>query len=251
MKMTLLEMVIDILNDMDADEVDDINDTVESRQVAQIIKTCFFEMISNRNWPHLKKLIQLEASNNLTRPTHMKVPEGVKQVESIKYNKQKLSDPRIRYETVYYKEPEEFLELSHNLDSTADNVLHVVDMDGTDILVYNDRAPTFWTSFDDEWLVFDAFDLSVESTLKKANSQVFAYVEPSWSVTNDFVPDLPEEAFSALLAEAKSTSFYSLKQMTNEKAEQKAGRQQRWLARKAWKAHGGIKYPDFGRRSRK
>ena len=39
--------------------------------------------------------------------------------------------------------------------------------------------------------------------------------------------------------------------MVNEKAEQKATRQNRWLARKAWRAHGGVRYDDYGRRGRK
>jgi len=39
--------------------------------------------------------------------------------------------------------------------------------------------------------------------------------------------------------------------MANQKAEQKAGRQQRWLSRKAWRAKGGILYENYGRKGRK
>jgi hypothetical protein len=38
-KMTLLEIVQDILSDMDSDEVNSINDSVESLQLAQMIKS--------------------------------------------------------------------------------------------------------------------------------------------------------------------------------------------------------------------
>jgi hypothetical protein len=80
-------------------------------------------------------------------------------------------------------------------------------------------------------------------------------MEPTFTLSSSFTPDLPSEAFSALLAEAKSTCFARIKQMPDakaeqQKAEQQAARQQRWLSRKAWKAKGGIKYPDFGKRKR-
>jgi hypothetical protein len=47
-KMTLLEMTQDILSDMDSDEVNSINDSVESLQVAQIIKTTYFNIVNGR-----------------------------------------------------------------------------------------------------------------------------------------------------------------------------------------------------------
>jgi hypothetical protein len=76
-------------------------------------------------------------------------------------------------------------------------------------------------------------------------------MHPTWSHVDNAVPNLPEEAFPALVEEAKSTAFLALKQTANQKAEQKASRQQRWLSRKAWSAHGGIRYDDYGRKSRK
>ena len=39
--------------------------------------------------------------------------------------------------------------------------------------------------------------------------------------------------------------------MANQKAEQKAARQQRWLSRKAWRIEGGIEYENYGRSFRK
>ena len=40
-KMTVLEMVQDILNDMDSDEVNSINDTIEAQQVANTVRTVY------------------------------------------------------------------------------------------------------------------------------------------------------------------------------------------------------------------
>jgi len=44
-KMTVLEIVQDILNDIDGDEVNSIDDTLESEQVAQIVKSTYDAII--------------------------------------------------------------------------------------------------------------------------------------------------------------------------------------------------------------
>lgn len=251
MKLTLLEIVKDILNDMDSDEVNSINDTVESQQVAQIIKTSYFEMIGNRNWPHLKKLIQLEASGDLNKPNYLKLPEGTKELVLVKYNTKTLTQPRTRLVELTYKEPDSFLRLVSSRNSASTKVKEVVDFSGTSLLILNNTPPTYWTSFDDNYLITDSYDAVVDSTLQKVKTQALAYMEPLWSQTDDFIPDLPSEAFSALGEEAKSTAFLVLKQMANQKSEQRAGRQQRWLARKAWAAKGGVVYQNYGRASRK
>jgi len=49
-KLTVLDMVQDVLSDMDSDEVSSIDDTVEAMQVAQIIKTAFYEVINDGDW---------------------------------------------------------------------------------------------------------------------------------------------------------------------------------------------------------
>lgn len=250
MKYTLLEVVADVLNDMDADFVNSINDTVEAQQVAQIAKTCFNEMISNREWPHLRQLSQLEASGSLAKPTHMRLPSGVKKLEWVKYDKRKENETRIRFSDIEYLYPDEFLEITNNRNSDNDNVKEVVDFSGITILVFDNAAPTYWTSFDDEWVVFDSYNAAIDDTLKKSKTQVYLIREPEWVMLDEAIPDLPEEAFAAYIEEVKSTAFLALKQMINQKAEMKAARQNRWLSRKAWKAHGGVRYENFGRKGR-
>ena len=250
-KKTLLELVQSILNDLDSDYVNSINDTEEARQVATTIKSCYEELISNRNWPHLKKLIQLDASGTTSKPNYLKIPDAVKELESIKYDCRKLGETKKQYKDIKYKYPDEFLDYIYQRDSDKDNIIEVSDFSGVPLLIQNDIAPSYWTSFDDVYVVFDSYDASVDTTLQKAKTQTLAVVETEWEMTDDFIPNLPSEAFSLLEEESKSVCFLNLKQMPNQKAEQKAGRQSRWLSRKAWKAHGGVRYDDYGRQSRK
>src|SRR4051812_8412394 len=109
MKKTLLQLTQDILSDMDSDSVNSISDTVESQQVATIIKNCFFEMISNRNWPHLRKLIQLDSLGDVTKPNYLRIPEGMKEMLFFKYDTHKLGETKTTITEVCYKEPEAFL----------------------------------------------------------------------------------------------------------------------------------------------
>lgn len=251
MKRTVLDMVRSILNDMDSDDVNSINDTVESAQVASILRDCYFEMMSNRNWPHLKHLVNFEHSGDLSKPTHLKLPENMKEMEYFRYNKTKKEDGQFEMHEVRYCYPDEFLRISGSRNTYTQNVRLVTDYGGTEIVVHTNQAPRYWTSFDDRYLVCDGYDADVDDTLKANKTQALIVRDPQFILEDDAVPDLPSEAFSALLEEARSTAFFALKQMVNDKAEQKAGRQNRWLARKAWQAHGGVRYQDYGRRGRK
>lgn len=248
MKKTLLELVQDILSDSDTDEVNSIDDTVESQQVAQIVRTCYEEMMSNRNWPHTRKLVQLDGLSDSSKPNYLKLPDNLKELEVVRYETQRVDQTQTILTDLKYKDPDAFLRYVSSRNSDNDNVTTVIDFSGSKLLIINDLAPTYWTSFDDTHIVCDSWNSAIDDTLKKSKSQCLAYLTPTWSHVDEFVPDLPVDAFSALQEEAKSTAFLVLKQMNNQKAEQKAQRQQRWLSRKAWRANGGIKYPDYGRK---
>jgi hypothetical protein len=251
MKLTLLQLVQRVLNAIDSDEVNSIDDTVESSQVALTIQDCYFELISNRNWPHLRKLIRLDNVGDVTRPNYLKAPDNLKEMSFFKYEKFKDNSTRLDQQEVRYKYPDEFLRMVSGRSPDNANIQTVLDFSGTKLLVVNDQAPSYWTSFDDTYIVTDSYDLDVDTTLQGSKSQCLAYMHPTWIQTDDFIPDLPIEAFSGLLAESISTASINLKQVANAKSEQKSARQQRWLARKAWRTEGGVRVYDYGRKGRR
>jgi hypothetical protein len=250
-KLSLLEIVQEILNDLDSDEVNSIDDTVESAQVAQIVKSTYQAMMSNRNWPHQKRLVTLVPSGNDTLPTHMTMQEEIKELVDIKYNCAKLADGSRRlYKQINWVEPDDFLRISNSRNSTELNIDVIVD-GGIELLIRTDQAPRYYTSFNDNTLIFDSYDKEVDDTLQASKMQATAYVMLEWVHLDDAIPDLPAEAFSALIEEAKSKCFVKLKQQSDVTAATEARRQQAWLSRKAWRAAGGVKYPDYGRGSGK
>lgn len=250
-KQTVLAMVQDILSDMNDDEVNSITDTLEGLQVAQIIKSTYEELIAGKNWPHLRTLLALTASGDIERPSHMKLPEDIKELEWISYDKKKTGETRIKQDPVQYLDPDAFLRFTNDRDSDDADTKTVTDFSGVKVLIKTDVAPQFWTSFDDINLVFDSFDKVVESTLQSSKTQCMAFILPVFSIIDSHIPNLPAEAFPMLLAEAKSACFARLKEAPDAKSEQQATRQKNWMSRKAWNAAGGIKFPDYGRRGGK
>lgn len=247
-KKTLLEIVQETLSDMISDEVNDIDDTVESQAVASIVQSVYEAMLANRNWPHTKTMIQLEGLSDISKPVYLRMPERLKELVSISYDVRKNGETATRYKEIRYKTPEDFLAYVSARDENRDNVIPVTDFSGIKLMVFNDKAPEFWTSFDDNHIVCDSYDSSVSTTLLQSKTACIAYIIPPFERANDSIPNLPLEAFPALIAEVKSTAFYNIKQMGNEKEEKRAMMQNRWLSRKAWRANGGVKYPNYGRK---
>lgn len=247
-KLTLLEITQEILSDMDSDVINSIDDTEEAGQVAQIVKSTFDAMISNRNWPHTKRIVNLTASGNSLLPTHMYIDEEIKEMISIFYDKRKVTDTRLRYEEVKWLDPDDFLRYTNKRNNDDDAVDIIEDDSGVKILIQTNKAPTYYTSFDDTVLIFDSYDSDIDSTLQSNKTQARAYVIPDFVIDDATIPDLPKEAFPALIEEAKSKAMFKLKQMQDIKSEQEATRQQRWLSRKDWTVAGGIRYPDYGRK---
>lgn len=245
-KSTLLEIVSDIANDLDTDPINSIDDTPESQQIAQIVKSTYEAIMSNRNWPHTLRLTKMISSANNNIPNTMTFDVQIKEVVSVYYNKAKFGETRLRFEPVKYICPDDMLRVFYNRNTDDTNTDVIVDGDQT-YVIRNDLAPSYFTSFDDNTLVFDSYDSSVDSILQASKSQVRAYVTPGFTMTDTFIPDLPEEAFTFLIEEAKSKASVKIAQKADQKAEQESRRQNQWLSRKAWRVNGGLKYQKFGR----
>ena len=250
-KMTLLEMTQDILSDMDSDEINSITDSVEALQVAQIIKSTYYNIIDGRDYDFLYELFQVDANAISTRPTHMKLPETIIDLKWIKYNCKESSAGKDRYIKIVYKTPEDFMQIVDKRDSTKSNVTAVSDSTGIKINVYTDKNPEYFTSFDDEYIVFDSYDSTLDSTLQKSKTQCYGKRSVTFTLTNTFIPDLPVQMFTYLLAESKSVAFATLKQMANAKAEQVSVSQKRRMSQDAWRLKNGIHYPNYGRNGKK
>lgn len=251
MRLSLLDIVQTILSDLNSDDVNNIGDTVESMQVATIVRTVYFNILDGRDWPHLYRLFQLESVNSLIKPTHMKLPDNVIDLDSlkfIKYDCRKQGETEPRYQEVKFLTPYEFLKMSDGRRTGDSRVQTVHDDSGVPIFILKSKAPQFYTCLDNTHILFDSYDESIDTTLHESKTQAYGKVQPVWQMVDDFIPDLPPNAFSYLLAEATSVCSLRLKELGDQKAEQNSITQKRRLSQEAWRVEKGIRLPDYGRK---
>jgi len=224
-KLTLLDMTQNILSALDSDPVDSIDETVESVQVAELIKESYFELISQRDWPFLFVLDTLTALSDVNNPTKMKIPDGINKVKWIKYNKKEVE----------YISPEDF---KYVIDTRSETP-NVVNSSGYII----NRDPKYWTTYDDVYVFFDAYNSVVDNTMQASKSVIYGTQQATWVHIDSFIPNIPEKFFPTLLAEAKSQAFVNLKQQSNVREERKASRGRMAMRNEAWRNESGeIKY---------
>lgn len=236
-KLTLLEIVQDILSDQSGDEVNSITDTMEATQIAQVVKTTYSHIIDGRDWPHLYKLFQLTSWSNSDYPTYFTLPDAVDKLVWIRYDKTKVT----------YKDPETFLDIL-NARENALNKDTIVDSSGISLYVYNDRNPTYWTSFNDSTIIMDSYDADVDTVLQTSKTECFGKELPTFTLADNFTPNLPANMFSYLLAESKAHAAMVLQQSPDPKAQEYSVTQRRRMSQDAWRTAGGIQVPSYGRK---
>lgn len=248
-KKTLLELTQDILSNMDSDEVNSISDTIESLQVASVIRQTYYDIVDEQGLPSTGSVVNLTGLGDTDTPTHMMLPESVSDIEWIKYdNRLESSDP-YSYATIIFKCPEEFLNICNSRDRTdTDNYQTVMYNANTPIVVAKNSGPSFWTSFDDEYIVFDAYNSDIDATLQTSKCVCFGHIRPELDLDDDAIPDLPENLFSYLQAKAESTCKAN-NQKLDQKAEQRENRLRIRSMRNQWRSNNPqIKTDNYGRK---
>lgn len=207
--MTVKELTDNILNDLEALPVDTIDETEESRMVVEIIKRTYFKLIDSREWPFLFNMFKL-VPTGATKPVEMSIPRTVTKVKYIKYNRK----------LVAYLEPQKFMNIIDSRNNADPNVVSFTDTSGVPLSVLDNVDPTFYTIFEEGRAIFDSYDANLGTNLLEDSTQGYGQIYPTWTDSDgDFTPDLPIDAFSLLLEDAKSSAFITLKQTSNPKTD--------------------------------
>lgn len=249
-------MVQIILSAMDSDEVNSINDTVESYQVALLLRSCFYDMATDLQLPEHEGLFQLTASGDSAKPNIMTVPTTVCRLHAINYDTRDSGDTFANWKEMSFVPLDEFISQQNALRGQED-VATIQEVSVTSngqshkILCYSDRAPTSYTSFDDTTLVFDAYNSSIDSTLQSNKTQCSGSTYPIFSLSDTYTPALDPTQFAYFLNKAKVRAFFEIKQQENAEAAAEARKQKIGLQtrkRRTPDQSDFMKIPKYGRR---
>lgn len=221
MKKTLLEIVKDILSDMDSEDINSISDTIEALQVAKVVESTFYDIIATREIPEHQSLIKLTALSDSAYPTHFVLEDEQAKIDAVWYDVS--SDGSFKYRELKLLTPAEFLSLA---DSRGGNYTLVDDkVAGTKLRILNNKMPNYYTSFDDEHIVVDSYDSTVDTTLQNSKVRALGYTYPTFSISDAYTPDIDASMFPYLVQEAKSRAMSIYKGQIDQKIEQAARRQ--------------------------
>lgn len=246
-KMTLIEMVQNILISLNNDEVNSISDTVDAYDTARVIEETYYEILGGIENSLRVSAFQLQALSDPAKPNYFKIPDNVKQIKTLYYNIR--TDSKDTYKEVLYIDPEEFVKRSLDRASNSD-VTAVEDFSGATFYITNNEDPIYFTTFDDKYLIFDSWDNSKETTLQEHKTLGMGYIVPSFEMDDTFIPDLPADLFPYLLSEAKQTVFVNEKGVSNSREQQKSRRQKvRQQNNQHRSRTNSYEGPDYGRKT--
>lgn len=241
MSYSLLDIVQLTLASMDGDEVNSITDTTESVQVANCARVVYDELIASADLPREYQAFQLTASTNTALPIVMYKPDTFQTVEWIKYKGTIPNDTSgllewRRLEGVAF---DEFLKRSDGLSTFDANVATMeltVPNGNIEINYYNDRAPDYYTSFDDKTILFSSINLTVETTLQTSHTLCYGQYTDQFIQIDSFTPIFNNQTHYVWLQETKALASAEMRQVVNNKAEKSA--------RKGW-----IRLQDLSKQS--
>jgi len=241
MKKTLLEMTQNILSSMDSEDVNSIGDSLEALQVVDIIETVYFDIIATREIPEHRELLKLTALSDSNYPTHFSYPTNLKEIVRLAYK-----DSDGYYREVTWCNPLDFL---NRIDGVQSDYDQVSDKNGgTTLRITNDEMPSFYTSFDDKYVVLNAYESTVEATLQESKVRAFGTKYPTFDKNDDaFVPDLDASMLPYFLAEAKSMCQSLLKGGSDPKVEQSARRHKSFYQTALFHTKQANKWSNYGR----
>lgn len=234
MKYTLLELVQTILSSTDGEEVNGINDTVESQQIVEIIKTVYNDIVTRGDLARAKALFTLTASGDNTKPVLMTKPNSIANIDYIKYNCVLDGDTDPVWNDIKYLPINDFLDYIHRYnpsESNVDTMTHSIEGFTITLHYKNDAAPQYYTIVEDNTVLFDSYDSDVDTTLQSSKTLCYGGKNVVFTRSNTWTPELEADQFALLLHEAKALAWMEQKQSEHPKAERSARRNWTHLAR--------------------
>lgn len=212
---TLLDVVNEILSDMGRDEVNELDATPEAARVLVILKDTYRHLCTRNLWEHKMVHKPLDGASDTTKPTKLLIPEDVIHIKSLDYHVYDPSSSENYYITLTHLYPEDFLRIVQGRNASDSSVSSFDNDNNVELRVFNDRAPTYWTSFDDKYVYLDAWNSVLDSTVVTTRTQAHVTVYPNFPAQDTSTFDLPARFMPMFISWAKATCFEKIKQIAS------------------------------------
>ena len=198
MQRTLLQVVQQYMDATSGFYVDSIYDTDESQQVSSVAERVYYKMV--QEFPNLlftMKEQTLDALSDTTRPNYMLLPKDIQKVHESKIYYNVSTTGGLSYKEMTYVAPLTFIQM--NQDAGGDNTIIVEGFDENKMVVKTNEFPTYCTSFDNKYVVFNSYNSDYDTTLQSSKSKIVASGEEVFFQEDDFVIPVPSHLSEAYL----------------------------------------------------
>ena len=198
MQRTLLQVVQQYMDTTSGFYVDSIFDTDESQQVASVAERVYYKMV--QEFPNLlftMKERTLDSLSDTTRPNYMLLPTDIQKVQESKIYYNISTTGGLQYKEITYLSPLDFI--ARNQATLNDDSILVEGFDENKMVVPTDAFPSYCTSFDNKYVVFNSYDKEFDTTLQSSKSKIVASGEEVFLQEDDFIIPIPNHLSEAYL----------------------------------------------------
>ena len=254
-KKTLLRLVQEVGRAIGSDEIDQLDENTETADIVALLETTYEYILDRFNWEftrnQLRTLDEREVGDldvsRLPLPTDV---QGLTGTEMVVRYRDPTDGQTQRFKDLNYLPPAEFLRRSQGLNENDANVTSVTTSTGVVLLVRTNAAPSNYTSFDEEHIWFDSYDITRGNGNLGTDTVIIANVDPvmDWTDPTAFLP-IPERMEKLVMYETIKIAAVQLRQTADPEATQRARALQNSLKELEPRVKRDTESVDYGRRS--
>lgn len=228
-KRNLLKLVQDLGASVSSDVIDTLDETDESLDIGTFLRMAFDAALSRRDWEFLKNRVRTLDARDVgdTQINRLKLPPDVSGMSRLVVRYRNPIPARDEVFTdLNYMDPWEFVQHTQQANENDANVTTVLNDDGVSSLIFNDRVPSFFTSFDEEHIWFDAYEASRGTGNIVGDVVIITDIIPvmDWTDPTATLP-VPERMEMYIFNEALNICAVRLRQTADPTAQREANRQ--------------------------